>query len=135
MANPYPLRIPDDLRRLMQGDADKRGRSLAQTMIAACWAYLERGDTAGVAQLAEHRPHKPEEVGSSPAPSTKPVIAALRSICAGQVGREAEVAEIVSVDSAPQLCPHKEWAEDGEQYRCALVAGHKGKCVLGDKLE
>ena len=116
----------------MQCDADKRGRSLAQTMIAACWAYLERGDTAGVAQLAEHRPHKPEEVGSSPAPSTKPDIAALRSICAADVSKDSGA--LFLRDLTGDLCSHDEWV-DGEQYRCALVAGHKGKCVLGDKLE
>lgn len=31
-------------------------------------------------------------------------------------------------------CPHKEWAEDGEQYRCRLQAGHKGKCQPGERL-
>ena len=32
------------------------------------------------------------------------------------------------------LCPHEEWAPDGEQYRCRLVAGHKGKCVPGERV-
>lgn len=31
-------------------------------------------------------------------------------------------------------CPHKEWAEDGEQYRCRLQAGHKGKCMPGERV-
>ena len=38
-------------------------------------------------------------------------------------------------DTQPaSLCPHEEWAPDGEQYRCRLVAGHKGKCVPGEKV-
>lgn len=43
----------------------------------------------------------------------------------------------VSAGSIPDpmmRCPHKEWAEDGEQYRCALAAGHKGKCKPGERM-
>lgn len=35
---------------------------------------------------------------------------------------------------ALEVCRHTEWAEDGEQYRCRLVAGHKGKCVPGERV-
>jgi hypothetical protein len=129
MSVSYTLRMPDDLKRLLNLEAINRDESVANLVIAACWASLEQPNSNGGAHLNQ------QGVGLATA-STKPDIAALRSICAGQVGREAEVAEIVSVDSAPQLqlCPHKEWAEDGEQYRCALAAGHKGKCNPGERI-
>jgi hypothetical protein len=56
----------------------------------------------------------------------------LRSICAGDVSKDSGA--LFLRDLTVDLCSHDEWV-DGEQYRCALVAGHKGKCVLGDKLE
>jgi hypothetical protein len=74
--------------------------------------------------------------------------AALRAICAGEVTRDDSngddtdsghrVVDLrVSVGSEPPLgplCPHKEWAEDGEQYQCRLQSGHKGKCVPGERV-
>lgn len=47
---------------------------------------------------------------------------------AGPVVADTQEAE------ARQPCPHKEWAEDGEQYRCRLLAGHKGKCQPGERI-
>lgn len=78
---------------------------------------------------------------------TKPDMAALRAICAGakQVGHalmnpqgrdpvEDFHPSIDFVTPHPDdLCPHKEWL-DGEQYRCRLQAGHKGKCAPGERI-
>lgn len=33
-----------------------------------------------------------------------------------------------------ELCRHREWV-DGEKYGCRLTLGHKGKCMLGQKVE
>jgi hypothetical protein len=54
----------------------------------------------------------------------------LRAICAGELADT-----VIDRDADPMMrCPHKEWAEDGEQYRCALAAGHKGKCKPGERM-
>lgn len=132
----YTLRIPDDLRRLMQGDADKRGRSLAQTMIAACWAQLERGSS-----VVEQGAHNAQDVGSIPTPATKLDAAELQEMVSGKMqelyasGKLVNMQDVLCAPDSAPLCPHKERCEDGEEYRCALVAGHKGKCKLGERVE
>lgn len=82
--------------------------------------------------------------------STKPDMDALRVICAGVI--ETPVGIFVTDErvapgelrigshDGPVLvenigCPHEEWAPDGEKYRCRLAAGHKGKCVPGERVE
>ena len=44
------------------------------------------------------------------------------------------IASETPADDPVALCGHKEWAEDGEQYRCRLAAGHKGKCQPGQRV-
>ncbi len=66
------------------------------------------------------------------------VKAALRAICAGKVAKEPLPIYVAADFGQPfvkiELCPHKEWAEDGEQYRCRLQAGHKRKCMPGERV-
>jgi len=77
---------------------------------------------------------------SNPAPPTKPSMQALRDICAGNVSANAAYVANVDPDNntvfleASDHCRHTEWAEDGEQYRCRLPLGHKGKCVPGERV-
>lgn len=61
----YTLRIPNDLRRLLDSSAKSGGVSMASLMIEACWKHLERDSS-----VVERRAHNPEVVGSTPA--TKP---------------------------------------------------------------
>lgn len=100
---------------------------MAQLMVDACWKYMERGGVmAGRDVLVE---------GSTPSPVSKPDMAALRAICAGVVEVPVHSAtEFMPRMAVIELCPHKEWAEDGEQYRCRLQAGHKGKCAAGERV-
>jgi hypothetical protein len=115
----YTLRVPVDLRRLIEQAAKSDGVSTASLVVAALWSYLDR-KPAPVAV--------PEPVGEV-LPPVNLDMAALRAIAAGNI---APVAVVDQVDSAP--CPHKEWAEDGERYGCRLPAGHKGKCAQGERI-
>ena len=120
----YTLRVPVDLRRLIEQSAKSGGVSTASLVVAALWLYLDR---------------KPEPVAlvSAPVgevlpPPVKPDLAALRAICAGNIAPVA-----VHVEAVSQLppCPHVEWLEqEGESYACRLSAGHKGKCARGERI-
>lgn len=125
----YTLRVPVDLRRLIEQAAKSGGVSTASLVVAALWLYLDR---------------KPEPVAvvSAPVvvsalvgevlPPVKPDLAALRAICAGNIAPVA-----VHVEAVSQLppCPHVEWLEqEGESYACRLSAGHRGKCARGERI-
>jgi hypothetical protein len=127
MATPkvlYAVRIPVDLKRLLESAAKSGGVSTSSLVIAACWSYLDGG-------------RKPEPVAvpvvapvGEVLPPVKPSMADLRAICAGNI---APVVVVDQVDSAP--CPHVEWLEqEGESYACRLSAGHKGKCARGERI-
>lgn len=83
-------------------------------------------------------------------PKLKPDMDTLRLVCAGVL--ETPVGIFISDErvapgelrlgshDGPVLmdgigCPHEEWAPDGEKYHCNLAAGHKGKCVPGERVE
>ena len=120
----YTLRVPVDLRRLIEQSAKSGGVSTASLVVAALWLYLDR---------------KPEPVASTPValvgevlPTIKPDLAALRAICAGNI---APVAMHVEAVSQLPPCPHVEWLEqEGESYACRLSAGHRGKCARGERI-
>lgn len=69
MSVSYTLRLPDDLKRLIDSAAKSGGVSTAQLVVDACWKYLERGSS-----VVEQRPHKALEVGSNPIPATIPAV-------------------------------------------------------------
>lgn len=73
-------------------------------------------------------------------------MAALRAICGGEMhpgrlhpddslGRQGTAGHGSGLgDVEPvEICAHLEWV-DGEQYRCRLAAGHKGKCQPGERV-
>jgi hypothetical protein len=60
----YAIRMPLDLKRLLDEAAASGGLNTSQLVIHACWKYLERG---AVAHPAEQRAHNPTVAGSSPA--------------------------------------------------------------------
>lgn len=120
----YTLRMPGNLRLLVESAAKQRSQSVASFVVGACWAQLERGSSSVVVAKAD------ANGGLIPLPASKVDVAALRAICSGKLDYSA-IAR--NADPMP-LCPHKEWADDGEQYRCALAAGHKGKCRPGERV-
>ena len=125
MATPkvlYAVRIPVDLKRLMDQAAKSAGVTSSQLVIQACWRYL--GPETQIDALVARAEVVPI------VPSLKPNMDALRAICAGNVQAQEKIAG----DSGVPVCPHKEWADDGEQYACRLKAGHKGKCALGQRV-
>lgn len=110
--------------------------AVRETLEAVEDVQLEEGISLDMARVHDVSGYNP--------PATLPVknMAALRATCAGNAEMDAgahkgqskpRVAEEVEIGpSILALCPHKEWAEDGEQYRCCLEAGHKGKCAPGE---
>ena len=119
MATPkvlYAVRIPVDLKRLLESAAKSGGVSTSSLVIAACWSYLDGG-------------RKPEPVA---VPVVAPVGEVLPPV-KPSAGNIAPVVVVDQVDSAP--CPHVEWLEqEGESYACRLSAGHKGKCTRGERI-
>ena len=128
MANPYPLRLPSNLRSMLQIEADKCHVTLASYIVRACWRELERGSS-----VVEQHPHKMPDAGSIPAPASKLGLDALRAICAGNVSHPPAIPD--AEPDTPLMCDHVEWVEaEGESYSCCRPAGHKGPCKRGDKL-
>ncbi len=131
MANPYPLRLPDDLRRLLKQEAAKRGQSLAQVVISACWHELER-TSGGTVDAGDLKSSSLGSGGSIPSSSTKPNMAAPLDICAGKGGA---LSMQYAINDCLEPCTHIEYVDtEGEWYRCSLIAGHKGKCVRGERV-
>ena len=123
MATPkvlYAVRIPIDLKRLLESAAKSGGVSTSSLVIAACWSYLDGG-------------RKPEPVAVEPVGEVLPPVKvdreALRAICAGNIAP-------VSVQSESAVpCPYVEHVEaEGESYACRLPAGHKGKHAQGERI-
>ena len=118
----YTLRVPVDLRRLIEQAAKSGGVSTASLVVAALWSYLDRKPEPVAV---------PEPVGEI-LPPVKPDLAALRAICAGNI---APVAMQVDAVAPVEPCPHIEWLEqEGESYACRLSAGHRGKCARGEQI-
>ena len=128
----YTLRLPVDLKRLIDTAAASGGVSTAALVTAACWKYLERVTPVSDAPIVETFSSVRSPSGW-PAEPSKSSMDALRAICAGGFPLPTSSAFLEDTEPLP-LCPHKEWAEDGEQYRCALAAGHKGKCKPGERV-
>lgn len=124
----------------MEVEAAKHGQSVASYVVGACWAQLERHGS----DLVERAPLAQGEGtgGSIPSTSAKLDMEALRSICAGKLHPDDSLGRLGTAghgsglaDVEPvELCAHLEWAPDGEQYRCRMVAGHKGKCQPGERV-
>ena len=119
----YTLRVPVDLRRLIEQAAKSGGVSTASLVVAALWSYLDR---------------KPEPVAvvSAPVgevlPPVKADMAALRAI-APVISRRLPCRSMRWLPVEP--CPHVEWLEqEGESYACRLSAGHRGKCARGERI-
>ena len=119
MSVSYTLRLPDNLKSLIDLAAKNGGLSTARLVIDACWAYLDRG---AVAQSGEQGTHNSRGAGSIPASTTKPTIDDLRAICAAE--------------SENKQCAYREYdSELGEWFGCSLPEhGPKIKHKRGPKL-
>jgi hypothetical protein len=85
------------------------------------------------AKLTGHAACDPEYAANP----SKPSIQALRDICEGIITREEYPRQMVTPEIVTDMprCKHKEFCEDGECYGCRLAAGHKGKCVRGERID
>ena len=142
----YAVRMPSDLKRLIDSAAKSGGGTTSQLVIAACWKYLDGGSSKHPESEPVMGRNTQKDTGfgardASAASVTavgdsqpRPDMAALRSICTGEIIPANSTPIGVPIEVKWPLCPHKEWAEDGEQYRCRLQAGHKGKCAPGERV-
>ena len=126
MATPkvlYAVRIPVDLKRLIDAAAASGGVSTSALVIAACWKYLDR---------TPHAVEQAQPIMVSAFNAATP--AKMNDAMAKFMAQVVPVAPEPSMSDAAPMCPHKEWTDDGEQYACALPAGHKGKCKPGARI-
>ena len=110
MSMSYTLRMPDDLMRQLRQSSNDTGESLAQTVIIACWNYLE-----------SDRPSSDD----TPAP-IKPTVTELRQLVSS-IHTEPDQPAVPVV-----MCNYSEWSEQiGETVQCGLPA-HSLKQKHGD---
>jgi hypothetical protein len=118
----YAVRLPVDLKRLIDQAARSGGVTTSQLVIAACWKYLDRSP-------------KPLEAK----PAAIPVVngnAAMQAFLSN-LPPSTPVALLPYQDAllAVQICPKVGYNEiDGESYRCRLERGHKGNCAPGERV-
>ena len=133
----YTLRIPKDLRRLLEAEAARTECTLAATVVNMCWMGLEvRGGG-----LVNCPPAKERLKGATLVPATHgqvggderlpPDMQVLREICAGKLPGDMPKGATgykLSLGDEPivevEFCG-KTWWEDGEQYECLMDKGHK----------
>lgn len=133
MSVSYTLRLPDDLKRLIDSAAKSGGVSTAQLVVDACWKYLERDSS-----VVEQRPHKTLDVGSNPIPATIPPVKMNNAMA--EFLAKASIQIPVMAEEVVELCHQTspyvdaDGYSDGETYRCGLRAGHKGRCTKGAKV-
>lgn len=117
----YAVRMPVDLKRMIDQAAESGGVTTSQLVIAACWKYLERGNMpAGRTQMAQ------------PMPTVK-----------GNDAMQAFLAKLPAItpiepEQTPLMrpCPKIGWDHpDGEPRKCRLQAGHKGNCSPGERMD
>lgn len=190
MSVSYTLRLPDNLKVLLDIEAAKHQQSLASYIVGACWAQLERHGGDGTVVVDGQ--NRADDLFVHADPGSAADVAAAQEASritrylppinevelakwhAERFGAAEEIDRMASriVPVFPQAnpgdegygltnfvadervapgelrlgshdgpvlienigCPHEEWAPDGEQYRCKLAAGHKGKCVPGEKV-
>jgi hypothetical protein len=110
----YTLRMPSDLRRLLEVEAKRTGESVAALVVRGCWMVLE--PVTNVTPQADT------------VTTVTPSIDALRAICAGAV-------QPLSPEPTANPCPHREYDDQtGDTFTCCLTLGHKGKCQSGHRL-
>jgi hypothetical protein len=131
-----------DLRADDEGLTDRMPEAVQQPMVPA-----KRLPDGPDGEHRYDRSNQPPLLDSSISTSpiferAKPDMAALRAIAAGdrqalssasRLSARSEPPESDSEGSPAPLCSHLEWV-DGDQYRCRLTAGHKGKCARGERV-
>ena len=153
----YTLRMPEDLKRFIEAEAAKRKISSAAFVIAACWSELEEPDDYPFDRpTLSSSGEKYRITGTSLKAVVNDVpanIAALRAIPgvfrASDIGTPKQdeakssmphVAAVIPPTAVVEQCHitsqyyDQEGYSDGEMYRCALRAGHKGNHAKGQKV-
>ncbi len=98
MSVSYTLRLPDDLKRLLDSEAQRSGKSTAQLVVDACWASVDG------------------RVEPKAAPVAKQDRADLSATIAVNLPPDDVVRNV-------EMCTYKEYDSDlGEWYGCRLPA-------------
>lgn len=120
------IRMPDNLKRMIDEASEQRDVTLTSFIVNACWGELDNG---GVAQQAEPRVSVPNDVGSNPTPSSKTSL--LSSIPGLKTGASLKEEPLVPLHTASPVTADEvpmclfAWWEDGEQYECLMDKGHR----------
>jgi hypothetical protein len=123
----YAVRIPADLKRLIDAAAKSGGVNTSDLVIAALWKYLDAGGSQSIARHMKESPGQDLDSGQVTGSGTKPDTQRLRDIWAGKIDI------MIPSDGTPEpiLCSYREWFE-GEQWACGLpVHGPKIKHTRG----
>ena len=109
----YTLRIPVDLKRLLESAAESGGVSMAAVVIEACWMHLDvRGGSIRAAMARCDR-----EEGLGPRQPSSSSMSELRELVAGKITSHE------ACDPEVALCGYKEYSQDiGEWMGCGLPA-------------
>lgn len=139
----YAVRMPADLKRLIDQAAESGGVTTSQLVIEACWKYLEYGsmtvkppDPDQTHIGGPHSSISAVELASWGKLAATPVVngnAAMRAFM-------SKLPAITPVEPEPppllRPCPKIGWDHpDGDPRKCRLQAGHKGNCSPGEKVD
>lgn len=139
----YAIRIPVDLKRLLDSAAKSGGVSTSQLVIDACWKYLDGGSSKRPAPEPSGRTAQKDggygavdaSAGRLATPTKSSVQPAnMNPAMAAFMDQARVVIPIAELAQPIELCRHTEPCEDGETYRCRLAIGHKGKCMPGERV-
>lgn len=156
----YALRVPIDLKRLLDSAAASGGVTTSQLVIDACWKYLERASNVPTIPPGDPLDSNPVDYsgalssvsgqqpvsmamedarrfvhGQTPPDSMPVTREALKAICAEKIPVHRHDDPNIEMRDVV-LCPKVGFNEtDGESYRCSLAKGHKMNCRPGERYE
>lgn len=116
----YAFRMPVDLKRLCEAEAEKRGMTMTAFIVNACWVYLD----GGVAP-SEESSTLVDACGSNPQPASKLSIAlAIPGVSLGMSKPTTPLPDAQPTTAEVAICGYA-WWEDGAEYQCLMDRGHK----------
>lgn len=145
MSVSYTLRLPNDLKRLLDQERMKTGQSMASIVVSACWLYVDKGEDDAIRDDT----HEGEQVSNRVSRDTRKrerveslrnIVGNIQSSPAGVGHRRIEVPVGDSEDSRSYIqpvdpCPRTGFNEqDGETYGCSLAKGHRPPCRPGKRV-
>lgn len=127
MESPYSIRLPHNLRSLLDIAASNEGGSLASIIIEACWKHL---DGMGKFLVSEETNSASVSIPDSPLNLLKmnPAMekfTAILTLCEKTIEQDMFL-PVPSIQPLP-MCSYREYdTETGETYACGLTS-HSGK--------